>query len=57
MAELTKTGQPAPRGIAILLAALAALGPFAIDTYLPSFPEMGANLGASPLAVQQTLSA
>ncbi len=57
MTELTKTGAPAPRGIAFLLAALAALGPFAIDTYLPSFPEIGARLGVSPLAVQQTLSA
>lgn len=57
MSELTRAGTPAPRGIAFLLAALAALGPFAIDTYLPSFPEIGARLAASPLAVQQTLSA
>lgn len=40
-----------------LLAALAALGPFSIDTYLPSFPQIGAALAASPLEVQQTLSA
>ena len=46
-----------PRGIAILLAALAALGPFSIDTYLPSFPEIGEALGATPLQVQQTLTA
>jgi DHA1 family bicyclomycin/chloramphenicol resistance-like MFS transporter len=44
------------RGIAILLASLSALGPFSIDTYLPSFPEIGAKLGASQLEVQQTLS-
>lgn len=46
----------APRGIAMLLAALSALGPFSIDTYLPSFHEIAAQLGATPLQVQQTLS-
>lgn len=43
--------------MAMLLAALAALGPFSIDTYLPSFPEMAAGFGASALEVQQTLTA
>ncbi len=45
------------RGIAILLASLSALGPFSIDTYLPSFHEIAEKLNASPLEVQQTLSA
>ena len=45
------------RGFALLLAALSALGPFSIDTYLPSFPEMAERLNATPLEVQQTLSA
>ncbi len=45
------------RGIAMLLASLSALGPFAIDTYLPSFPEIAETLQATPLQVQQTLSA
>jgi DHA1 family bicyclomycin/chloramphenicol resistance-like MFS transporter len=49
--------QQAPRGIALLLAALAALGPFAIDAYLPSFPEMTEKLGATQLEMQQTLTA
>jgi len=40
-----------------LLAALATLGPFSIDTYMPAFPAMGAALAASPLQVQHTLSA
>jgi DHA1 family bicyclomycin/chloramphenicol resistance-like MFS transporter len=44
------------RGIAILLASLSALGPFSIDTYLPSFHEIGEQLNATPLEVQQTLS-
>lgn len=47
----------APRGIAVLLAALSALGPFSIDAYLPSFHDIAEKLGASPLQVQQTLSA
>lgn len=48
---------PSLRGVAALLAALAALGPFSIDTYLPSFPEMATSLGASPVEIQQTLTA
>ena len=48
---------PPPRGIALLLAALSALGPFSIDTYLPSFHEIGMTLHATPLEVQQTLTA
>ena len=46
-----------PRGMTILLAALSALGPFSIDTYLPSFQDIGASLNATPLEVQQTLTA
>ena len=44
------------RAIALLLASLAALGPFSIDTYLPSFHDIGQTLGATPIEVQQTLS-
>jgi MFS transporter, DHA1 family, multidrug resistance protein len=47
----------APRGLAVLLAALTAIGPFSIDTYLPAFPAMAARLGATSIEVQQTLSA
>lgn len=45
------------RSLAFLLASLSAIGPFSIDTYLPSFLEIGARLGTSQLAVQQTLTA
>jgi DHA1 family bicyclomycin/chloramphenicol resistance-like MFS transporter len=48
--------RPAPRGIAILLASLSALGPFSIDTYLPSFHEIAEKLGATQIEVQQTLA-
>jgi DHA1 family bicyclomycin/chloramphenicol resistance-like MFS transporter len=56
VSAMTKSPK-APRGIAMLLAALSALGPFSIDTYLPSFHEIGEKLQATPLQVQQTLSA
>lgn len=39
-----------------VLAALAALAPFAIDTYLPAFHVMGAELGTSDLHIQQSLT-
>ena len=41
---------------AALLAALAMLGPFAIDMYLPAFDAIERDLATTPLAVQQTLS-
>jgi len=34
-------------GIIVLLGALAALGPFSIDTYLPAFPAIARDLGVS----------
>jgi DHA1 family bicyclomycin/chloramphenicol resistance-like MFS transporter len=42
---------------AVLLAVLGMLGPFSIDTYLPAFASIAATLGATPLQMQQTLSA
>ncbi|MES2637214.1 MAG: multidrug effflux MFS transporter [Pseudomonadota bacterium] len=39
-----------------VLASLAALAPFAIDTYLPAFHAMGADLRASDLHIQQSLA-
>ena len=42
---------------AAILAALSALGPFSIDAYLPAFAGIQASLGATPLEIQQTLSA
>ena len=43
--------------LALLLAGLSTLGPFAIDTYLPAFTGIARSLGATPLQMQQTLSA
>ncbi|MBC7414388.1 MAG: multidrug effflux MFS transporter [Herminiimonas sp.] len=42
--------------LAIMLALLAMMGPFAIDTYLPAFPNIQASLHANALEVQQTLT-
>ena len=43
--------------LAVLLAALGMLGPFSIDTYLPAFAGIARSLGATPVEIQQTLSA
>jgi len=45
-----------PATIAVLLGGLTGLAPFALDTYLPAFPEMAASLGASRATVQQSLT-
>jgi len=42
---------------AVLLALLGMLGPFSIDTYLPAFAGIAQSLDASPVQMQQTLSA
>lgn len=42
--------------LATIVAALAMLGPFSIDAYLPAFPSIEASLHASELQVQQSLS-
>ncbi|HMM66686.1 MAG TPA: multidrug effflux MFS transporter [Dokdonella sp.] len=47
---------PRRRRLAPLLGALAMFGPFSIDTMFPAFPAIAAQLQASPLAMQQTLS-
>jgi DHA1 family bicyclomycin/chloramphenicol resistance-like MFS transporter len=41
----------------MLLAGLSMLGPFSIDTYLPAFSGIAVTLSATPLQMQQTLSA
>lgn len=45
------------RGLALLLGALSAIGPFSTDAYLPSFQEIGRVFGAPAFLVQQTLTA
>ena len=43
--------------IALVLGLITAVGPFAIDMYLPALPSMGAHLHAAPAAVQMSLTA
>ncbi|HSH89923.1 MAG TPA: multidrug effflux MFS transporter [Ramlibacter sp.] len=43
--------------LAVLLALLGMLGPFSIDTYLPAFSGIAQAIGATPVEMQQTLSA
>jgi len=43
--------------LAVLLACMGMLGPFSIDTYLPAFSGIAQSLGATPVQMQQTLSA
>jgi DHA1 family bicyclomycin/chloramphenicol resistance-like MFS transporter len=57
-----RSADPAARahhhqGLALLLAALSAIGPFSTDAYLPSFQEIARVFGAPDLLVQQTLTA
>lgn len=51
-----KTRQLSRNRLAFLLAGLAMFGPFAIDTMFPAFPAIAAQLQATPLAMQQTIS-
>src|SRR6195952_1571941 len=44
-------------GLILLLGALTAVGPFTIDLYLAAFPQITADMGTSPGAVQLTITA
>ncbi len=43
--------------LALILGLLSAIGPFAIDMYLPALPQIGSSLGAPVGAVQASLTA
>ncbi|MDP3744575.1 MAG: multidrug effflux MFS transporter [Methylotenera sp.] len=45
-----------PLVLSVVLASLAALAPFAIDTYLPAFPALENNLNGTSLELQQSLT-
>src|SRR5580698_2534236 len=59
MSEAPRTvlTEKAPWGLVLLLGSLTALGPLAIDMYLPSLPAISKSLHASPGAVSITLAA
>jgi DHA1 family bicyclomycin/chloramphenicol resistance-like MFS transporter len=48
--------QTSPLFLSVVLASLAALAPFAIDTYLPAFPVLENDLQATSLQLQQSLT-
>ncbi|RAI44537.1 multidrug effflux MFS transporter [Rhodoplanes roseus] len=48
--------RPNTFALTALLAILTGLGPLAMDLYLPSFPDIGRTLGATPSEVQLTIS-
>lgn len=51
------TPVPTPWGLVILLGSLTAMGPLAIDMYLPSLPAIAAGLKADPAQAQTTVAA
>jgi DHA1 family bicyclomycin/chloramphenicol resistance-like MFS transporter len=53
---MTPSPSPNVRRLALLLGGLAMFGPFSIDTIFPGFPQIGADLGADPFRMQQTIS-
>ena len=57
LAQVRRIVVPGTVALASLLAGLSMLGPFSIDAYLPAFPAIQAELRATPIEVQQTLTA
>ncbi len=55
MTNTRAIGAHHPLLIAFVVAALSMLAPFTIDTYLPSFPAIAADFGASHAQMQQTM--
>jgi MFS transporter, DHA1 family, multidrug resistance protein len=58
MADSSKNaGKTSSRtGLVVLLGSLAAMGPFAIDTYLPAFPEIARDFGTDVAHIGLSLS-
>lgn len=55
--ETSPDPAPTPWGLVVLLGALTAMGPLAIDMYLPSLPAIGQDLKASAGQTQATVAA
>ena len=53
---MTEQVRPSNRRLALILGGLAMFGPFSIDTIFPAFPQIGEQLGADKMAMQQTIS-
>lgn len=48
--------RPDTFALTVVLGLLTAVGPLSVDMYLPSLPEIGRKLTASPAQVQLTIS-
>ena len=57
MTPVTASPRQGPRGLILTVALIAMIGPFSIDTYLPAFPSIEAEMGISRATLSQTLSA
>ncbi len=57
MSNETQIPKLSRRRVAVQLAALSAIGPFCIDAYLPSMPDIARIMGVSMPAVQVTITA
>ena len=55
--HLPSARERTPWGLVILLGSLTAMGPLAIDMYLPSLPAIGEDLGATAAQTQATVAA
>lgn len=53
----SRAAERTPWGFVVLLGSLTAMGPLAIDMYLPSLPAISRDLGASSAAAQRTMAA
>jgi len=55
-AKGTSFTKPGTRHLTLVAALLSMLGPFSIDTYLPSFPEIELEFGVSRAVLSQSIS-
>lgn len=55
-AKGTSLTKPGTRYLTLVAALLSMLGPFSIDTYLPSFPEIELEFGVSRAVLSQSIS-
>ncbi|MFF0488440.1 multidrug effflux MFS transporter [Nocardia sp. NPDC004068] len=57
MVKKSEPGRGRTAAVIVLLGALTAVGPLAIDMYVPGFPQMGRSLTASDTGIQLSLTA
>lgn len=53
---MNNASQPPIKGLVVIIASLAMIGPFSIDAYLPSFPAIESEFGVSRAILSQTIA-